>query len=281
MIKLGEIQTLVVRRQSPIGMYLGSRDDNLEEEVLLPNNQVSPGIKEMAEIEVFIYRDSEDRLIATTETPKLVLGQVAKLTVKEVTRIGAFLDWGLPKDLLLPFKEQTAEVKEGKEYIVGLYIDKSQRLCATMRIYEFLKTNSPYAKGDWVPGMVYSISNDLGALIAVDQMYNGLIPKQELFGDYKAGDLIEARVARVREDGKLDLSFKEEAHIQMTTDAEIILERLKQGEGVLLLNDKSPPEQIKKQLNMSKGAFKKAVGRLLKEGKIEFAPNGIRLATKN
>ena len=158
MIKLGEIQTLVVRRQSPIGMYLGSRDDNLEEEVLLPNNQVSPGIKEMAEIEVFIYRDSEDRLIATTETPKLVLGQVAKLTVKEVTRIGAFLDWGLPKDLLLPFKEQTAEVKEGKEYIVGLYIDKSQRLCATMRIYEFLKTNSPYTKGDWVPGMVYSIT---------------------------------------------------------------------------------------------------------------------------
>jgi uncharacterized protein len=281
MIRLGKIQTLVVRRQSSIGVYLGSKDNHLEEEVLLPNNQVPPGIKEMDEIEVFIYRDSEDRMIATAETPKLVLGQVAKLTVKEVTRIGAFLDWGLSKDLLLPFKEQTAEVAEGKEYIVGLYIDKSQRLCATMRIYEFLRTDSPYTKDDRVRGIIYSISNDLGALVAVDQMYNGLIPKQELIGDYKAGDFIEARVARVREDGKLDLSLKEEAHIQMTTDAEIILKRLEQGDGGLPLNDKSPPEQIKKQLNMSKGAFKKAVGRLLKEGKIEFTPSGIRLVTKD
>lgn len=280
MIRLGEIQTLVVRRHSPIGVYLGSRAGNLEEEVLLPKNQVPPGIKELDEIVVFIYRDSEDRLIATAETPKLVLGQVANLTVKEVTRIGAFLDWGLPKDLLLPFKEQTAEVKEGTKCMAGLYIDKSQRLCATMRIYEFLKTDSPYTKGDWVRGMIYSISKDLGALIAVDQMFNGLIPKQEFFGDYKVGDFIEARVARVREDGKLDLSLKEEAHIQMTADAELILERLKQSEGVLPLNDKSPPEQIKKQLSMSKGAFKKAVGRLLKEGKIEFTPYGIGLVKK-
>ncbi len=277
MIKLGEIQTLIVIKQSSIGVYLGSRDDNFEEEVLLPSNQVPPETEEMDEIEVFIYRDSEDKMIATTKTPKIVLDQVAILKVKEVSRIGAFLDWGLPKDLLLPFKEQTTEVVEGQEYIVGLYVDKSDRLCATMRVYDFLRTDSPYKKGDWVKGIAYDINNNLGALIAVDNIFNGLIPKTELYSHYKVGHIIEARVARIREDGKLDLSLKEEAHIQMNTDAEIILERLKQGGGVLPLNDKSSPGQINEQLNMSKSAFKKGVGRLLKYKKIRFTPDGIEL----
>jgi uncharacterized protein len=278
MIRLGEIQTLFVIRKSPIGLYLGSRDDNFEEEVLLPNNQVPPGIEETDDIEVFIYRDSEDRIIATTKTPKIVLGKVAPLKVKEVSSIGAFLDWGLPKDLLLPFKEQTVEVEEGQEYIVGLYVDKSNRLCATMRIYDFLRTDSTYEKHDRVRGIIYDINHNLGALIAVDHTFNALIPMTELYGnDFKVGDMIEARVARIREDGKLDLSLKEEAYIQMNTDAEIILERLKQDGGMLPLNDKSSPEQIKEQLNMSKGAFKKAVGRLLKDKKIKFTPDGIEL----
>ena len=276
LIRLGEFQTLVVNRQSSIGVYLGTRDDS-SEEVLLPGNQVPPGTEEMDEIEVFIYRDSEDRIIATTKTPKIVLGQVGTLKVKEVLNIGAFLDWGLSKDLFLPFKEQTAEVKEGQEYIVGLYVDKSDRLCATMRVYDFLRTDSPYKKDDWVKGIIYDINNNLGALIAVDNIFNGLIPKTELYSHYKVGHIIEARVARIREDGKLDLSLKEEAHIQMNTDAEIILERLKQGGGALPLNDKSSPGQINKQLNMSKSAFKKAVGRLLKEKKIKFTPDGIEL----
>ena len=243
----------------------------------MPAGEVPPGTKEMDEIEVFVYRDSQDRMIATTTTPKITLGRVAPLRVKEITPIGAFLDWGLPKDLLLPFKEQTSKVAEGKAYIVGLYIDKSHRLCATMCIYDFLSTDSPYKKGDWVRGIIYDLHHSLGALVAVDNMYNGLIPKSELLGHYQAGDSIRARVARLREDGKLDLSLKEEAYIQMNTDAEIILEKLKQGRGALPLHDKSPPGDIKAQLNMSKGAFKKAVGRLLKDKKIEFIPDGIAL----
>ncbi len=280
MIRLGEIQTLVVVKKSSIGAYLGSRGDNLKDEVLLPRNQVPPGTEEMDEIEVFIYRDSEDRMIATTQIPKIVLGQIATLKVKQVLRIGAFLDWGLPKDLLLPFKEQTAKIVEGQEYIVGLYIDKSDRLCATMRIYDFLRIDSPFKKGDWVRGIIYDINDNLGALVAVDHIFNGLIPKTEFYGSHKVGDIIEARVARIREDGKLDLSLKEEAYIQMNTDAELILERLKQGGGLLLLNDKSSPEKIKEQLKMSKGAFKKAVGRLLKDRKIKFTSDGIELSNK-
>ena len=277
LLRLGEMQTLVVMRKSASGVYLGTGGDQPGEELLLPANQVPPGTEETDEIKVFIYRDSEDRLIATNKTPKIVLGQVATLKVKEVLHIGAFLDWGLPKDLLLPFKEQTAKVVAGKEYIVGLYVDKSHRLCATMRIYDFLRTDSPFKQDDRVRGVIYDINNNLGALIAVEHIFNGLIPKTELIGHCQVGDIIEARVARIREDGKLDLSLKEEAHIQMHTDAEIILKKLEQRGGVLPLNDKSPPGQIKEQLNMSKAAFKRAVGRLLKEKRIKFTPDGIEL----
>ena len=279
-IRLGEVQTLVVLKKSSTWVHLGPKDNNVEGEVLLPRNQLPPETEEINEVEVFIHRDSEDRMIATTKTPKIVLGQVETLKVKQVLPIGAFLDWGLPKDLFLPFKEQTAKVIEGKEYIVGLYIDKSYRLCATMRVYEFLRTDSPFKKDDWVRGIIYDISNNLGALIAVENIYNGLIPKTELIGHYKVGDRIEARVARIKEDGKLDLSLKEEAHVQMNKDAEFILERLKQGGGVLNLHDKSSPTQIKEQLNMSKGAFKKAIGRLLKDRKIKFIKEGIELLKK-
>ena len=277
MIKLGEMQTLVVIKKASMGVYLGSREDDYAQEILLPAKQVPPGTEELSEIEVFVYRDSEDRLIATTTRPKLVRGEVAALQVKQVTNIGAFLDWGLPKDLFLPYKEQTIRVTEGKEYIVGLYVDNSNRLSATMRVYDFLSSNSPYHKGDRIQGLVYKISEDLGALVAVDNKYNGLVPKAEIFGQVRAGQRIEARVVRVREDGKLDLSFREEAGKQMDADAELLLSVLAQRGGSLPLHDKSTPEEINAQLRMSKGAFKKAVGRLLKEGKINITDTGIEL----
>lgn len=277
MIKLGEMQSLVVIRKASIGVYLGSREDDYSEEILLPAKQVPPGTEELSEIEVFVYRDSEDRLIATTTGPKLVRGEVAALKVKQVTNIGAFLDWGLPKDLLLPYKEQTTRVSQGKTYFVGLYVDSSNRLSATMRIYDFLSTQSPYHKGDRVWGVVYKISEDLGALVAVDNRFNGLVPKAEIFGQVRAGDKIQARVVRVREDGKLDLSLREEASKQMDSDAELLLGVLGQRGGSLPLHDKSTPEEINAQLRMSKGAFKKAVGRLLKEGKINITDTGIEL----
>ncbi|HBI55952.1 MAG TPA: RNA-binding protein [Firmicutes bacterium] len=276
MIRLGEMQTLEVVRKSPTGVQLSSRD-NPAEEVLLPKSLMSSGLKEADEIEVFVYRDSEGRLTATTQRPKITLDEVAFLRVKEVAEVGAFLDWGLPKDLFLPYREQTARVREGKEYLVGLYVDNSDRLCATMRIYDFLRTDSAYKMDEWVTGIIYDMENDLGALVAVDRKFNALIPKSELVGSFNYGDIVKARVARVREDGKLDLSLKERPFIQIDRDAGLIMAKLKEKGGVLYLNDKSTPEEIYTQLGMSKGSFKKAVGRLLKEKSIRFIEHGIEL----
>ncbi len=276
MIRLGEMQTLEVVRKSPTGVQLSSRD-NPAEEVLLPKSLMSSGLKEADEIEVFVYRDSEGRLTATTQRPKITLDEVAFLRVKEVAEVGAFLDWGLPKDLFLPYREQTSRVREGKEYLVGLYVDNSDRLCATMRIYDFLRTDSAYKMDEWVTGIIYDMENDLGALVAVDRKFNALIPKSELVGSFNYGDIVKARVARVRGDGKLDLSLKERPFIQIDRDAGLILAKLKEKGGVLYLNDKSTPEEIYTQLGMSKGSFKKAVGRLLKEKSIRFIEHGIEL----
>ena len=278
MIFLGEIQKLKVKRKTSFGVYLTDREGNGKEEVLLPKREVPKDIKVGDAVEVFVYRDSEDRLIATTRRPKLTLGAVGLLKVKDITKIGAFLDWGLEKDLFLPFKEQTSKLEKGNKYLVALYIDKSDRLCATMKIKDFLRTDSPYKENDWVMGTIYSIHEDIGAFVAVDNKYEGLIPKKELIGVYAPGDEVKARVTRVKEDGKLDLSLREKSYIQIEKDAEKILAKLKEEGGFLPLNDSSSPEDIKKELNMSKSAFKKAAGRLLKERKIEFVEKGIKLS---
>lgn len=277
MIELGKIQNLEVIRITPIGVYLNSKEDKSEEDILLPQKQVPEGKDVGDEIEVFVYRDSEDRLIATVRKPKINLGEVALLKVVQETKIGAFLDWGLEKDLFLPFNEQTTSVKVGREYLVYLYIDKSDRLCASMRIYKRLASDSPYKEDDKVKGIIYSIKDDLGAFVAVDNKYQGLISKDEFYGEYRYGDEIEARVVKVKEDGKLDLSLREKAYKQMDEDAEVILEKLKSNGGVLNLNDGSDPEEIKEELNMSKKAFKRAIGRLLKEKRIQFIEKGIKL----
>ena len=227
-------------------------------------------------LEVFVYRDSKDRMIATTHEPKLCMGQTANLVVAQMGKFGAFLDWGLEKDLLLPFKEQRGKVKQGNEVLVSLYIDKSNRLCATMNVYENLRTDSPYQAGDRVRGRVYELSDNFGAFVAVDNLYSGLIAKKELYGNVEPGTDVEARVLRVREDGKLDLSIREKAYIQMDADAEKILSLLDSYEGALPFSDKAAPEVIKHETGMSKNEFKRAVGRLLKQGKIEIGEKTIR-----
>lgn len=272
-ITLGEQQTLLVVKTTDFGVYLATSEDS-NNKVLLPKSQVPEHTKVGDEISVFIYKDSEDRLIATTITPKLIMGQVAKLNVKEVGNIGAFLDWGLAKDLLLPFKEQTAKVVQGEQALVTLYIDKSSRLCATMKVYEYLDTNSPYAKDDKVSGMVYEISEQFGAFVAVDEKYSALITRQQLFEPVRVGQTIEARVINVREDGKLDLSLREKTHIQMDGDAARIYNALKANNGFLPYNDKSAPDAIMKEFNLSKAAFKRALGRLMKEQKIRQDEKG-------
>ena len=278
-MKLGEKQTLTVVKQVDFGVYLAEQPED-ETRVLLPAKQVPEGTKEGDSIEAFIYKDSQDRLIATTKEPKLQVGQTAVLKVSQVTRIGAFLDWGLEKDLLLPFKEQTAKVKKGDEVLVALYVDKSGRLCATMKVYEKLRTDSPYKKDDHVEGIIYETSDNFGVFVAVDDCYSALIPKREAFGRLRVGDRVSARVLKVREDGKLDLSVREKAFLQMDADAAMIMKRMEEYGGKLPFNDKADPEVIKQEFGLSKNAFKRAVGRLLKEGHIKISEKNIEMKKK-
>lgn len=270
---LGKKQMLRVVKLVDFGVYLGSE----EEKVLLPKKQVPEGTRIGDELEVFLYKDSSDRLIATTAEPALTLGGVAALTVADTGRVGAFLEWGLEKDLLLPFKEQTAKVEKGDKVLVALYVDKSRRLCATMKVYDRLQKDSPYKKDDHVSGTVYESSDNFGVFVAVDNRYSALIPKREAFGSLKVGDKVEARVVKVHEDGKLDLSIREKAFIQMDADAAAIVRRMKEYGGELPFTDKAEPELIQKEFGLSKNAFKRAVGRLLKEGKVEISKSSIVL----
>ena len=275
MIRLGEMQTLHIIKKVEFGVYLsdGSGEEN---RVLLPQKQVPDRAQMGDEIEVFVYRDSKDRLIATTHVPKLTLHSVARVRVAQVGKVGAFLDWGLEKDLLLPYKEQTRRVSEGEECLVALYIDKSDRLCATMNVYPYLSTDCPYKKDDRLSGTVYEISNNFGAFVAVDDKYSGLIPKKELYGNVRVGDIIQARVTAVKEDGKLNLSIREKAYLQIDADARKVMDIIYSFDGVLPFTDKASPEVIKRETQMSKNEFKRAVGRLLKEGKIQITERAIR-----
>ena len=275
MIKLGEMQELEIVRKKEFGVFLAEKADS-EESVLLPAKQVPETAAVGDRINVFIYRDSKDRLIATTNMPKIRKGECAILKVSDVTKIGAFLDMGLEKELLLPFKEQNHPVRIGEECLVALYIDKSGRLAATMKVYPYLSAESPYKKEDKVEGRVYEVNEDMGVFVAVDDRYFGLIPRAEVYENFAPGDVIRARVMRVREDGKLDLSPREKAWMQMDTDAEMVMRVIEEYAGVLPFNDRVSPEVIRREFNLSKNAFKRAVGHLLKAGRIEITETSIR-----
>lgn len=281
MIRLGEVQDLVIVKKVEFGVYVApesaAHDSEAvkEQKILLPSKYVPEGKSVGDHVEVFVYRDSKDRLVATTLQPKLAMGQVARLRVAQVGKFGAFLDWGLEKDLMLPFKQQKKRVSEGEEVLVSLYIDKSDRLCATMNVYHDLRTDSPYQKDDRVTGTVYEISPNFGAFVAVDDIYSGLIAQKELYGDVRIGETITARVLKVKEDGKLDLSIREKAYLQIAGDAEKVAELIDRFGGALPFNDKASPEVIKRETGMSKNEFKRAVGNLLKNGRIKITEKGI------
>ena len=276
MIRLGEKQELVVVKTVDFGVYLAVSFEDAAEHILLPVKQVPEGTKQGDKLTVFVYRDSKDRMIATVKEPKLMMGGLAELTVSQIGKFGAFLDWGLEKDLFLPFREQRGRVTPGDKVLVPVYIDKSNRLCATMDGYEALRTDSPYRAEDRVRGRVYEISERFGAFVAVDNLYSGLISAKELYGKVEPGEDVEARVLKVREDGKLDLSIREKAYLQMDEDAEKILALLDSYEGSLPFSDKAAPEVIKYETGMSKNEFKRAVGRLLKQGKVQIGEKTIR-----
>ena len=276
MLQLGKKNTLKVLRKVDFGFYLdGAEYDS----ILLPNRYAPEDLKEGDEIEVFIYLDSEDRIIATTETPLAEVGQFAYLTAKEVNKFGAFLDWGLPKDLFVPYREQKMRMQAGKKYWVYVYVDNdTDRIAASAKIDRFLdRYNPPYAEGDEVLIKIHS-KTELGTKVIVDDLYWGIIYNNETFANLSVGETRIAYIKKVREDLKLDISLSKTGYRNKISDIEsTILSALEAQNGFLPLHDKSSSEEIKEQLAMSKKSFKMAIGGLYKQGKIIIEDNGIRL----
>lgn len=272
-MKLGEIQKLKIEKKVEFGVYLSDGTDR----VLLPKKQVPENNKIGDEISAFIYKDSKDRLIATTNTPKLTLGQYGLLTVSQVNKVGAFMDWGLEKDLFLPFKEMTRQPSEGDEILVRVYIDKSERLCASMKgIYDMLSKKPPYQVGDEVEARIYEFGHDFGTFVALEDKYSAMIPRHEDVSKFRIGDVLMVRITGIKEDGKCDVTIRDKAYVQMDEDAEALLDLIDSYAGVLPFTEKASPEVIKRETGLSKAAFKRAVGRLYKERKISLEGGKIR-----
>jgi predicted RNA-binding protein (virulence factor B family) len=287
MFYLGRKQSLRVAKIAEHGAYLtfegapapdfGDLPENEtidSRNILLPKKEAA-GLKQNDIVEVFVYKDSGDRPIATTSTPKLQMGGLARLTVRDVTQIGAFLDWGLLKDLFLPFKEQTYRVRKDDNVLVSLYADKSGRLCATMKIYKMLASNAPYKKDDIVNGYCYEIIENFGAYIAIDDKYSAMIPKHRLFEKVLPGMTVVAHVAKVLDDGRLELALRDKAYMELGSDSEKVYDILCAAGGFLPYHDKSSPELILAKFGLSKNAFKRAIGHLMKEGRIAISDDGI------
>ncbi|GBF32078.1 S1 RNA binding domain [Desulfocucumis palustris] len=277
MMEIGKMQILQLNRMTKTGAYLNCKNANGKDDVLLPQNEVPRGYEIGDQIEVFVYKNSEGKTMATVTKPKLTIGELGLLRVVGTTNFGAFLDWDLQKDLLLPLREQVGKIEKGDLCLVGLCVNNSGKIYATMYIYDMLSTQSPYKQNDMVSGTVYGINKDIGIFVAVDNKYHGFIHNKELYNNFTVGDNVEARVKRVREDGKLELSLRKQAYNEIEGDALKIMDRLRLGGGILSVNDNSSPEHIKAELNMSKSAFKRAVGRLLKEGAIKITEEGIEM----
>ena len=272
-MKFGTMQSLTISRMVDFGAYLSDG----KEEVLLPKKQIPEDARVGEPVLVFLYKDSKDRPIATTTRPAITLGEYGLVTVKEVTKIGAFLDWGLEKDLFLPYKEMNGRVEAGDEILVRLYLDKSNRLCGSMKgIYHLLSSSSPYQIGDEVSGRVYEFGHDFGTFVAIDDKYSAMIPRHENTKYLRCGDIVFARVTMVKEDGKLDITLREKAYVQMDEDAEALLSLIDSYAGVLPFSEKASPEVIQRETGLSKNAFKRAVGRLYKERKIDITDGKIR-----
>ena len=274
-MNLGKIETMRIVRLRDFGAYLVAEEDaDSAEAVLLPRKQVPAGAGIGDRVSVFLYKDSAGRPIATTAKPLLTVGEVGKLVIREITKIGAFLDIGLERDVLLPFREREGELKPGQTVLAALYVDHSGRLAATMHIYPYLKAAEHYREDDSVQGTVYQL-REMGVFVAVEDRYFGLIPKSEVYGSYAVGQEITARVMRVREDGKLDLSTRQKAFRQMDQDAALVIEALDAAGGKLPYGDGTAPEKIRAVFGISKSAFKRALGRLLRSGQIVLTESGI------
>lgn len=275
MTELGKLNTLTVLKKLDFGIYLDGGD---LEEILLPRRYVPEGCSVGDELEVFVYLDSEDMLIATTETPKAQVGECAFLKVVEVNRIGAFLDWGLPKDLLVPFGEQQKPMEVGKSYVVYLYIDPaSERIAASTRLDKFLPDSSPYYKEQQPVDLLISGQTDLGYKAVVDGGTIGLLFKSDVFKPIRIGQTMKGFIKRIREDKKLDLCLQLVSREALDDLSKKILAFIKAEGGKTTMTEKSPPDVISKQFGVSKSSYKKALGKLYKKRLILIEKTHIEL----
>ena len=280
MLELCKYNDLKIARFKDFGALLAEHMND-EKRVLLPRKEIPEDAKTGDTVRVFLYLDSKDRMIATTTEPLITMDRPEALTVKDVTRIGLFLDWGLPKDLLLPFHEIAGKKRPeaGDEVLVRLYIDKSGRPCASMKhLYEVLSTDSPYQKGDTVKGRIYEFGHDFGTFVAIDDIYTGMIPRHEDMRQHDIGDELELRVTEVKPDGKLALTSRKNAYQELDEDGAKVMSIIDSYAGVLPFTEKASPEVILRETGLSKAAFKRAVGHLYKERKISLGDGKIRKA---
>jgi len=275
MIQAGTFNTLTVDRTMPQGLYL---EDQEGESVLLPKAYITPEMTEGSLLDVFVYYDSEDRMVCTTETPKLTLHNVGALKVKSVTKFGAFMDWGLSKDLFVPFAEQSKSMNEGETHLVYLYFDDAtNRLAGSNRLHRFFDNDLITVKrGEEVNLMIWH-QTPLGFKVLVNDVHIGLIYHNEIFDDVFPGQLLTGFVKQVREDNNIDISLQNISYKRLDADAEKILNYIKGNNGVAPFSDKSDPEIIKTQFGMSKKAFKRAIGTLFKKRIISIEKDGLKL----
>jgi uncharacterized protein len=277
MLDLGKYSTLEVEKFEPHGAYLTDGKED-EGRVLLPGKYVPENLKPGDKITVFVYNDSEDRPVATTEKPYIELHHFAILRAKSVTKLGAFMDWGLSKDLLIPFKEQNKEIEEGRSYLVYLNMDyETDRLVGSTRLTKYLATEPvTVGEGEEVDLIVWT-RTDLGYKVIINEIHLGLLYHTEIFQDLKLGQHIKGFVKTIREDKKIDVVLQRGGHLSIEPNAQKLLEILEDFGGFLNLNDKSDPDDIARILGMSKKLFKKSVGSLYKAKKIILEDGGIRL----
>ncbi len=272
-IQLGKTNIIPILRNTPVGLYLGHNEDEV---VLLPKKFIEPEFEVGQSIEVFIYKDSEDRLIATRLKPFVEVNHFAHLFVSEITQYGAFLDWGLEKDLFVPFKEQKQEMREGSAYVVYVYIDEqTDRIVASNKINKFISNEVlTVEQGEEVDLMIYNQS-PLGFNCIINAAHKGLIYENDVYKDIRVGDELKGYIKLIRENNLIDLSLQKIGFKHILSSTDVILEYLKEHAGVMKLTDKSSPEQIEKVFNMSKATFKKSIGVLYRQRKIVIKEDGV------
>jgi predicted RNA-binding protein (virulence factor B family) len=278
MVEIGKINFLSIIREADHGLYLDGEELG---EILLPKRYAPENSAPGDIIDVFLYLDSQDRIIATTEEPYAMVGEFAYLKVVSVSSFGAFLDWGLPKDVLVPFREQKERMQEGKSYIVYIYLDQqTNRIAASSKITKYIKKIDGwnYESGEQVDLLICN-KTDMGYNAIVDDCCMGLLYQNELFQEIHEGDQLSGYISKVRDDGKLDLSLQKSGYKKIDSLSQKILDVLTENDGFIAVTDKSAPEQIYELFAMSKKNYKKAVGALYKQQLITIEPNGIRLKT--